>query len=71
MNLAQAGTPEIDATDDVRMVIPPDELDKQRDLTLRKGYLQIIDAIERRWGISPTTAELRRGARGVAKPSQI
>lgn len=40
--------------------VPQEDLDKQRDLALRRGYLQIIDAIERRWGISPTTAELRK-----------
>lgn len=46
---------------------------------LRKSLLDQVDAIERRLGISPTTAEIRKANKegrvvqkgGVAKPSQI
>lgn len=58
ITLPNAATPE--ELENYVLRIKSEEQDKQRDLALRRGYLQIIDAIERRWGISPTTAELRK-----------
>lgn len=53
--------------------IPDEDLDRARDMSLRQAYLAAVDAIERRWAVSPTTSELRkdmqRAKKLVAQPS--
>lgn len=39
-------------------------LDREYALQQRQGLLLQVDALERRWGISPRTSELRKAAQG-------
>jgi hypothetical protein len=43
--------------------MPPSDSDKTFWIAMRQALLMQLDAIERRLGISPTTAELRRLAK--------
>jgi hypothetical protein len=61
------GTPMIENTPltprAVSDTIPAQDTDKAFWLAMRQALLMQLDAIERRLGISPTTAELRRASK--------
>lgn len=41
--------------------------DREKDMAIRQALLMQVDAIERRWGISPTTAEIRKEDKAARK----
>lgn len=44
-------------------IIPPNDPDKDFWMGIRQALLMQLDMIERRLGITPTTAELRKNAK--------
>lgn len=44
--------------------------DREKDMAIRQALLMQVDAIERRWGISPTTAEIRKEDKAARKAEE-